>query len=348
MDTMSAGYGAQATRVVAEKVEGVFASLERLPFLRDEDRREFRYFRRLFRSSCTLIDRRIEDGLIRPWAASAFATLNAAAAAAYPRRKPPPEEISPRRRGKRKKRLMEQGETEHPPFCVALPPGPIRVGVFIGSFDPFQMSHIQTALRFLSGNSTAADLVLVIPEGSQSSLKPGRAEYGYRFDLLRRQLEGTFVPFIQALDIGEEADTIKIVERLIALFRGRTLELTHVLGSDVLPLAVEWLPQDLDIWKPAAERYEVDLKLRMYVVSRGPSTIPLAPLAAKARKLGVEVQFDRKRVKTPSSTAVRERGIFTIIFPTEEVLEKLEVVFRYGMNRHWLMEKTEVVSDWEI
>jgi hypothetical protein len=46
--------------------------------------------------------------------------------------------------------------------------------------------------------------------------------------------------------------------------------------------------------------------------------------------------LDRRPIGTPSSTELREKGVFTIIFPTPEVMEKLEVVFRYGMHRHWI------------
>jgi hypothetical protein len=60
---------------------------------------------------------------------------------------------------------------------------------------------------------------------------------------------------------------------------------------------------------------------------------------------GIPVQFLKKVIGTPSSTQVREQGIFTIIFPTPEVIEKLEVVFRYGMNRHWLTKVEESCSD---
>lgn len=313
--------------------------------MRKEDKREFRYFRRLFRESCSAIDARVCSGLCRPWTKSAIDALKTAAEQAYPRRAPPPED----QRRKRRSRRKEPGENEaaHPPFCVALPPGPLRIGVFIGSFDPFQMTHIQTALRYLSGSDEPADLVLVVPEGSYSARKPGRSEYGYRYDLLRRQIEYAFSPFIIPLDIGERVDTIGIVDRLIALFRGRKLSLTHVLGSDVLPLAVEWLPQDLAIWHPEAERYEVELDLRMFVVKRGVGE-GVASLAGRARRLGVPVQIDRKLIRTPSSTALRERGVFTIVFPTTAVLEKMEVVFRYGMNSHWLTQRPPQEPDWFI
>jgi hypothetical protein len=308
-----------AARRVAGRMEEVFSSLEHLPFLRPNDRREFRYFRRLFRASCLEIDARVESGIIRPWAKNSVEAITTAAVERFPRGKSGTEPVGA-------------------PRCVAIPGETIRVGVFIGSFDPFQMTHLETALRFLGRGERPADVVLVIPEGSYSTLKPGRSDYGYRFDILRRQAAEAFRPFIVPLDIGEGQDTIGIVRRLLTLFRDRKLLLTHVLGSDVFPLAVRWYPTDLEAWLPAARKQEVTLDFGAFVVKREKGD-RIAPHARAARSFGIPVQVDLKPIGTPSSTALRERGVFTIVFPTEAVLEKLEVVFRYGMHRHWLTDR---------
>jgi hypothetical protein len=315
-----------AARRVAGRIEEVFASLEHLPFLRLNDRREFRYFRRLFRASCLEIDARVESGLLRPWSKQWVETLTSAAAERFPRGKPGTEPAGA-------------------PRCVAIPGDVLRVGVFIGSFDPFQMTHLETALRFLGRGERPADLVLVIPEGSYSDLKPGRSDYGYRYDILSRQAAEAFRPFIVPLDIGEGQDTIGIVRRLLSLFRDRKLILTHVLGSDVFPLAVRWYPTDFESWLPAAKKQEVMLDFGVFVVKRDTGDKIAGP-ARTAKALGIPVQVDRKPIGTPSSTALRERGVFTIVFPTEAVLEKLEVVFRYGMHRHWLTDRG--APDYEI
>ncbi len=311
-----------AARRVARRIDEVFASLEVLPFLRPKDRTEFRYFRRLFRSACLEIDGRVDRGEIRPWPKSAVEYLCAAAEDAFPRSRqngpfPPPGLDAAR---------------------FAVPPGPLRIGVFTGSFDPFQMTHLETALRFLSRGDRAADLVLVIPEGSYSLLKPDRSEYGYRYDILHRQAAEAFRPFIVPLDIGEDQDTIGIVRRLINLFAGRNLVLTHVLGSDVFPFAAKWYPKDLETWNREALNRDVTLDFGAFVVKREAAD-RVAESAREARKLGIPVQLDPRPIGTPSSTQLREHGVFTIVFPTAEVLEKLEVVFRYGMHRHWLTEK---------
>ncbi len=308
-----------SVRRVASRIGEVFSSLEHLPFLRPKDRREFRYFRRIFLNSCEEIDRRVAAGLIHPWTKHAAETLVSAAQERFPRGK-------------------TNAEPKGAPSCVAVPGSVLRAGVFIGSFDPFQMTHLETALRFLAHGERPADIVLVIPEGSYSSLKPGRSEYGYRFDILKRQAAEAFRPFIVPLDIGEGQDTIGIVRRLLSLFRDRKLALTHVLGSDVFNLAVRWYPADLAAWKPTAEKQSVDLDFGAFVVKRDPAD-RIAETARTARRLGIPVQIDRKPIGTPSSTALRERGVFTIVFPTEAVLEKLEVVFRYGMHRHWLTDR---------
>lgn len=308
-----------AARRVAERINEVFRSLEHLPFLRPADRKEFRYFRRRFREACRAIDDRVERGDLRPWSKRSVETLTAAAAESFPRGR-------------------TAAAPEGPPRCLAIPGGAVRVGVFIGSFDPFQMTHIETALRFLARGERPADIVLIIPEGSYSKLKPGRSDYDYRFDILRRQAEEAFRPFLLPLDIGEGQDTIGIVRRLIALFCGRELTLTHVLGSDVFPMAANWYPTDLEAWIPTARRHKVSMDFGAFVVKRDKND-KIAAQARFARELGIPVQLDPQPIGTPSSTALRERGVFTIVFPTEAVLEKLEIVFRYGMHRHWLAER---------
>jgi len=333
----------EAKKRTAARVEEVFKSLEALPFLRPEDRREFRYFKRLFRISCDEIHARVLSGQIRPWSERGLTLLRTVSERDFPRKSRLMQ--SPARRGKTHKAADRQSKMGTAPSCLLLPAGPIRAGIFIGSFDPFQMTHIETALRFLARGDRPADMVFVVPEGSFSRLKPDRSEYGYRYDILFRQAADVFSPFIVPLDIGEGQDTIGIVRRLISLFAGRELSLTHILGSDMFPYAAKWYPQDLDAWVPAAKEFGVKLDLGVFVVKREKKD-NTAPLARSVRKLGVPVQVDPKPIGTPSSTALREQGVFTIVFPTEAVLEKLEVVFRYGMNRHWMTERNG--PDYEI
>ncbi len=200
------------------------------------------------------------------------------------------------------------------------------------------MTHLETALRFLSHGKRPADLVFVIPEGAYSITKPDRSDYDYRFDILYRQAAEVFRPFIVPLDIGEGQDTIGIVNRLLRLFAGRELILTHVLGSDMFPLAVRWYPQDLAAWKPEAASLDVRLDFGSFVIKRSKSD-RIASSARAARKLKIPVELYPRPINTPSSTALRQHGVFTIVFPSPEVLEKLEVVFRYGMHRHWLSNR---------
>jgi hypothetical protein len=200
------------------------------------------------------------------------------------------------------------------------------------------MTHLETALRFLAKGQRPADLVLVIPEGAYTSLKPGRSDYAYRFDILQRQVTEAFRPFIVPLDIGSAQDTIGIVNRIIGLSTGYPLTLTHILGSDVFPLAAKWYRADLDAWEPEARKRQVGFDFGTFVVQRKKED-RISDLVKATRRMGVPVQVDPKPIGTPSSSEVREQGVFTIVFPTEEVIEKLEVVFRYGMHRHWLTEK---------
>jgi len=63
------------------------------------------------------------------------------------------------------------------------------------------------------------------------------------------QTEGIFDPFIKVLDLGLQADTIEIVRRFIGMHSGLALELTHLIGSDVLPIAVRCIAHDMSTWK---------------------------------------------------------------------------------------------------
>lgn len=209
-----------------------------------------------------------------------------------------------------------------------------RIGVFIGSFDPFQMTHLATALRFLGSDSSEADVVFVIPEGAFDKRKPGKTEYRFRFEVLKRQIAGVLDPLIVPLDIGEGADTIEIVKRLLALHPGSSLKLTHLIGSDVLPIAVRLLPEDLREWRKTAEENGIDFHFSIHVARRTKKAVP-SPLARAVRDLGVKMVVDRSLIGTPSSTAFRREGAISIVLPTEDILSRLELLFRYGMYRPW-------------
>ncbi len=220
-----------------------------------------------------------------------------------------------------------------------LPEAPARVGAFIGSFDPFQMTHLAAALRFLASDRAAADVVVVIPEGGENPAKPKKTDYRFRFELLRLQLESVFSPLILPLDLGEGADTIGIVERLIAQRAGGRLALTHPLGSDSLPLAARFLPEDLAAWRRAAAEGGVDLDFGAFAVLREEG-FDLSYAEAGYGAHGVRFAADERPLGTPSSTDFRSRGALTIVLPTDAVLGRLELLFRYAMNRPWMGERS--------
>jgi hypothetical protein len=213
-----------------------------------------------------------------------------------------------------------------------------RVGVFIGSFDPFQMTHLAMALRFLASDASEADALFVVPEGSADRRKPLKTDYRFRLEILRRQIAGVLEPFVVALDIGEGADTIEIVRRLIGLHAGASLRLTHLLGSDVLPMAVGLLPDDLEAWGEAARRGRVDLDFSIHAARRD-GRDSLRPYVEAVRSFGVRMVVDRDVIGTPSSTAFRTKGAISLVLPTEAILSSLELLFRYGMSRPWSRDR---------
>jgi hypothetical protein len=214
------------------------------------------------------------------------------------------------------------------------------VGIFIGSFDPFQMTHLGAALRFLGSDESDADLVFVVPEGKDNPLKPKKSDYNFRYELLRLQIESIFAPFVVPLDIGRGADTIGIVERLIDLHPGAHLKLTHVLGSDSLPVAASLLAEDLAAWRARAALRHVELDHGMHIELRREND-PIEPYAEAVAALGSRFAVDRRFVGAPSSTDFRSGRNLTIVFPTDAVLSRLELLFRYGMNRSWMPEMGE-------
>lgn len=212
----------------------------------------------------------------------------------------------------------------------------VRAALFIGSFDPFQMSHLVTALRFLASEASEADVVFTVPEGDYSALKPDRSDYGYRLDLMGRQLKEIFEPLLLPLDIGYGVGTMEIVNRFIRFFPGGRVRLTHLMGTDTLPFAAKFMAEDLVSWRAEAARLGTELEYRIFAARRDQK---FEDQAQEARGIldGLKVRADIEfiPVPIPSSSDFRTAGAFTILFPTESVLAHLEVLFRYGFNRPW-------------
>lgn len=220
------------------------------------------------------------------------------------------------------------------PKVLKYPQGVARAGLYIGSFDPFQLTHLTIALRFLASAQSGCDVLIVVPEGSPNPSKPSKTDYAFRYQIMKHQVAGLFDPFILPLDIGSGADTIEIARRFIAMHSGMRLELTHLIGSDVLPLAARYIGIDMEIWKRQALQSGVDFSHRVHVARRslrGSS----APHLRAIRKEGVPVTWERAIVGAPSSTDFRESRAVTLVLPTEGMREKLEILFRYNMNRTW-------------
>jgi hypothetical protein len=218
-----------------------------------------------------------------------------------------------------------------------------RVGIFIGSFDPFQMTHIAMALRFLASDASEADALFIVPEGSLDSRKPLKTDYRFRFEILKRQIVGVLDPLVAPLDLGEGADTIEIVRRLIGLHPGANLRLTHLLGSDALPTALTLLPDDLEAWGRAAAANRVDLDFSIHVARRDRRS-RIQSLVEAVRRMGVRLVVERSVIGTPSSSAFRSEGAITLILPTESILSRLELLFRYGMYRSWTGGQDQIPS----
>ncbi|MCE5257290.1 MAG: hypothetical protein LLF89_10660 [Spirochaetaceae bacterium] len=230
--------------------------------------------------------------------------------------------------------LITPLDTRDYPKIVRYPNGVARVALYIGTFDPFQLTHLAIVLRMLASPQCQSDIVIVVPEGSADARKPQKTDYPFRFQIVKMQLAGIFDPFVIPLDIGAGADTIEIVRRFIALHTGMKLELTHLLGSDALPMASSYIEQDLQVWGKEAQQSGVDFSHSMYVARREKSGV-LRPCLEHIRKQGVPVYLDPCVIGTPSSTEFRRDRAITLVLPTEDIRDKLEVLFRYNMNQPW-------------
>lgn len=76
------------------------------------------------------------------------------------------------------------------------------------------------------------------------------------------------------------------------------------------------------------------LLLSAFVIRRHGGGDP-GPQLETLRSLGIEAYLDDEALETPSSTDFRERNAFSIVFPTDEIVRHLEVVFRYNLNKPW-------------
>lgn len=228
-------------------------------------------------------------------------------------------------------------DTRDYPKIVRYPNGIARVAIYIGSFDPFQLTHLTIALRLLASPHNHSDILIIVPEGSSNPGKPQKTDYQFRFQIAKMQLAGLFEPFILPLDIGANADTIEIVRRFIAMHTGMRLELTHLIGSDVLPVVARFIEEDLTIWRKQAGLSGVEFEHSVFVARR--SMIgKFAPSLEHIRSMEVPVHFERSIVGTPSSTDFRQNRAITLVLPTESIRDKLEIVFRYNMNQPWSVQ----------
>lgn len=225
-------------------------------------------------------------------------------------------------------------DTRDYPKIVRYPGGVARVALYIGSFDPFQLTHLTIALRLLASKNNRSDILIVVPEGAQNKDKPQKTDYSFRYQITKMQLAGLFEPFILPLDIGANADTIEIVRRFVAMHTGMRLELTHLIGSDVLSIATDYLAEDLRVWRRQASLSGVEFSHAIHVARRSVRG-SCAAYFKRIRDMGVPVTMEKRVVGTPSSTDFRENRAITLVLPTEGIMDKLEVLFRYNLNQPW-------------
>jgi hypothetical protein len=78
----------------------------------------------------------------------------------------------------------------------------------------------------------------------------------------------------------------------------------------------------------------------LFVLKR--DNAPVAPaILEQLDAQGIRYVLDQRELLTPSSTDFRKHNAFSIVFPTEEIIQHLEVLFRYRLNRNWHPAKAD-------
>jgi hypothetical protein len=108
-------------------------------------------------------------------------------------------------------------------------------------------------------------------------------------------------------------------------------------------MAAALLSQDLAAWRARAAARRVDLDHGLFVALRDHGD-PVGEYEPGVLSLGSRFAVDDNVLASPSSTDFRSSRHVTIVFPTDEVLSRLELLFRYGMNQSWMFAPPPAAS----
>jgi hypothetical protein len=110
----------------------------------------------------------------------------------------------------------------------------------------------------------------------------------------------------------------------------------------------KYLHIDLERWRRCSTLHDVELDYSVFALRRSRFGSQSASLA-EIRKAKIPVDMEMRSIGTPSSTDFRSERAITIAFPTDAMLSRLEILFRYSMNRPWRIHGDEDSSfPWQI
>jgi len=201
----------------------------------------------------------------------------------------------------------------------------VRACIYIGSFDPFQLTHLAVAVRFLASELSNSTLSLWC-RGLPDPAKPLKTDYAFAFRLpncrsrhLRPLHQGA-----RPRHAGRYDRDCEEVHRDAQRAHAR-IDASHRVGRPAGRRAL-YCAGHVD-WRKEAQESGVHYLHSTHVVQRGEEAVDPSYFDA-IKNEGANAVLDTSIVATPSSTDFRTRQAFTIVLPTSSIRDKMEIIFR--------------------
>lgn len=204
----------------------------------------------------------------------------------------------------------------------------VHLAIFPGTFDPFHMGHLVAMLKHLADPNNTSDFVVTIPNSDRevkaNPSDPYKNPFSWRYRLMMEVLKD-FHPIIRLSDIGKSYRTREYFIRLLNKNIHHKIEITHVMGSDVLHrITGKPIQETLTSMKVLHDK----IKYQIQVYQRKDEELSEEEIDTFMRenKVKVIVGHDNHADRF-SSTSFRKKGELNIFYPT--TLKNFAVFFMY-------------------